>query len=118
MATKPAGKERRRNSRARINRPGRIRVQGGPESHTQLIDISTEGAAFYYASPLERGTDVVVTFHLNMNPETVWVTLQGRVALSHVKGNSNLVRIVFIRPAEEDVLTIREFIKHKMQQRE
>ncbi len=108
-----ASNDRRQNLRTWINRPGRLRVGQGRESHAQLVDISIRGAALYSPAPLSPHTDVEVKFHLNMNPKTVWVTVQARVERTYPRGDSHLVRILFVEPPFETIQTILEFLQHK-----
>jgi hypothetical protein len=113
MEKRPAGKDRRRNIRTWMNRPGRIRIGGGAQSYMQLVDLSPEGAAMYCNKALEPDTRVEVQFHLNLNPEKVELTLRGRVDHSYARGDSHLVRILFVEPTLQALETIAEFVKLK-----
>jgi hypothetical protein len=115
MEKTPATKERRRNARTWLNRPGRIRIDSGRESYMQVVDLSQRGAALYCSTELEPGTDVEVKFHLNMNPETIWLKMRGRVERSYARGDSHLVRILFVEPKLEALETILEYITYKSQ---
>ena len=113
MEPKPIKNERRRNARTRLNRPGRIRVGGGSESYTQLVNISQRGAALYCTTAIDPGTDVEVKFHLNIDPRTVWLKLRARVDRCYGRGESHLVRVLFVEPPLEALETILEFIGYK-----
>jgi hypothetical protein len=94
-----------------MNRPGRIRIGGGPPSFAQMVDLSPAGAALYCSSALKPGTPVEVQFHLNMNPEKVELTLRGRVDHSFVRGDSHVVRVLFVEPTLQVIETISEFVR-------
>jgi len=113
MDTPPTSKDRRRHLRAWMNRPGRIRIGGGPQSYTQVVDLSPQGAAMYCNSPLKPGTNVEVQFHLNLNPERVDLKMRGRVDHSYARGDSHLVRILFVDPTLQAIDAIVEFLKHR-----
>lgn len=97
-----------------MNRPGRIRVDGGELSYTQVVDLSPEGAALYCNVALDPGTDVEVKFHLNLNPEKVELVMRGRVDRSYERGDSHLVRILFVEPTLQAIETIAQFVKGKI----
>jgi PilZ domain-containing protein len=115
MENNSAGRNRRHNARTWMNRPGRVRIGDGPESYTQVVDISPQGAAMYCSTPLSPGTDVEVRFHLNMNPRTVWLTLNARVERTYERGDSHLVRVLFVNPTLQEIETITQFAKQKTQ---
>lgn len=96
-----------------MNRPGRIRVDGGALSYTQVVDLSPKGAALYCNKPLDPGTDVEVQFHLNLHPEKIELTMRGRVDRSYARGDSHLVRILFVEPTLQALDTIAQFVKRK-----
>ncbi len=118
MEPKPIKNERRRNARTRVNRPGRIRIGGGNESYTQLVNLSQRGAALYCTTALDPGTEVEVRFHLNIEPRTVWLKLRAKVDRCYGRGASHVVRILFIAPSLEALETIVEFIGYRSAIRE
>jgi len=108
-----AGKDRRHTVRTWMNRPGRIRVDGGRQGYMQVVDISTRGAAMFCAQSLDPGTEVEMQFHLNIHAESVELVMRARVDRSHERGDSHLVRVVFIEPTLRALETITEFIDLK-----
>jgi hypothetical protein len=110
MEKTPRGRDRRRVIRTWMNRPGRIRIDGGRPRYMQVVDISARGAAVFCARPIDPGTEVEIQFRLNLPSEPVELIMHGRVDRSHERGDSHLVRILFIEPTLRALETITEFI--------
>lgn len=105
-------KQRRAAPRARVNRPGRIRISNGLESNTQLIDISETGAALFYSQPVAVGANVELRFHLNTG-EKIACTTYGRVRHYTAVGESHVLGLEFTHFAPETVDAIRQYVNVK-----
>lgn len=106
-------KDKRRHPRAQVNRPGRIRVAGGPETNMQLIDVSEAGAAFFYSMRLLSGTVVELQFYLTIGERKALFVVQGQVRHYFVRGESHVIGIEFVKFITGAATTIREFVQHK-----
>lgn len=105
-------KHKRLTPRAQVNRPARIRISNGPESNTQLIEISETGAALFYSQPVPVGTAVELRFHLNTG-EKIACTTYGRVRHYTAVGESHVLGMEFTHFAPETVDAIRQYVNVK-----
>lgn len=103
-------KQKRLHPRAQVNRPGRIRIGNGPESNTQLIDISETGAALFYSKPVPVGTDVELRFYLNTGVK-IACTTYGKVRHYSAVGESHVLGMEFTHFEPETVDAIRQYIQ-------
>lgn len=106
-----SGADKRQQARIQINRPGRIRIGNGPESKTQIIDISEVGAMMFYSQPVPLGTAVELRFSLS---QTECVTY-GQVRHYSARGESHVIGVQFTHFVPETVEVIRQFISQKSQ---
>src|SRR5437868_12501435 len=84
----------RQQPRLLINRPGRIRVENGPEEKTQVVDLSESGARLFCAQPLEMGAQVELRFTLNAGTKIDCVTY-GQVRHYSRHQESHIVGVQF-----------------------
>ena len=101
--------EKRRHPRAPVNRPGRLRVGNGPESNTQVMDVSPFGATLFYSSAIEIGTAVELTFHLNVGRKAE-CQIYGNVRHHYLQGESHVIGVQFTHFGSDTPDTIREYI--------
>lgn len=105
--------DKRQRPRAQVNRPGRIRVAGGPEAVMQLIEISETGATLFYSSPVPVNTDVELRFQLSVAAGKVPFVVTGQVRHYLEKGESHVIGVQFSKFTEGSSQSIQEFIRHK-----
>jgi hypothetical protein len=106
--------EKRRSPRAPVNRPGRLRVEDGPESNAQVIEVSEIGATVYFSKAIATGTAVELKFHLNIGMKTECLAY-GTVRHYYVQNESHVVGLEFTHFDPHTLDTIRIFIRNKLQ---
>lgn len=100
-----------RPARAQVNRPGRIRVAGGPDTNTQLIDISENGVALFYSAPLAVGTSVELEFQLPVGSDKTRFVVFGQVRNYQPRGESHVLGMRFTRFVTGTIKQIQDFIE-------
>jgi hypothetical protein len=106
--------DKRRYPRVQVNRPGRIRVENGPESHVQLMDISEVGAMLFYSVSLDEGAAFELRFHLKIGTPVACLAY-GEVKHSYARGQSHMIGVQFTHFGPDTAETIREFIRQRLQ---
>jgi len=93
-----------------LDRPGVIRLANGPETNTQLTEISEGGLRCGYAETVALGASVELRFTLPLaTPKDCLVF--GRVQHRHQEGNTYILGIEFNRTAGDVLGAIRTFVQ-------
>jgi c-di-GMP-binding flagellar brake protein YcgR len=106
--------EKRQYPRVQVNRPGRIRIEDGPERHVQLMDISEVGAMLFFSTALEEGTTFELRFQLKLGVPVACLAY-GEVRHSFERGQSHLIGVEFSHFGPDTGEAIREFIRQRLE---
>jgi len=107
--------ERRQHPRVAVNRSATVRTTNGQTRRVQLVDLSIAGLGLLLPQAVTIGDSLDISFHLSHGNQSQFITAQGIIRRSHIRGNEIVVGIEIKHIEPDAQKLIAAFVRHKLE---
>jgi c-di-GMP-binding flagellar brake protein YcgR len=107
--------ERRQHPRVAVNRSATVRAANGQTQRVQLVDLSIAGLGLLLPQAVNIGDSLGISFHLSHGNQSLFITVQGVIRRSHIRGNDIVVGVEIQHIETDAQKLIAAFVRHKLE---